>query len=807
MTDRGKEPATEGTLSLEALWANQNAVNRRLDELAANLQRLTVELRREFNLNRMRPPYQPQRRDGTPVNRPMPNRGMPDNRDFIRTQTNILELSDSEEDTPAYRRTDYLDSGEEEVGGNAHHLQYRRHRRATPYQHSQGEFKVKLDIPFFDGHMHIDDYLDWEKAVENFFEYMEIDPEKQVKYVACRLKGGASAWWAQILQMRQREGKGKIRSWNRMKQLLRAQFLPTDFEQILYMRYQHCVQGTRSVSDYTEEFNRLTARNNLSESANQFVARYIGGLKDSIQDRLELNSVWSMAQAVNFALKIEMQQNRQPKSSYNRRHWQEPSTANSKNNSPPVKASPNLSPMVTTPSSSHVVGEPRSMQKSKPLPRENPYAKPATFKCFRCFQPGHKSNECPQRQQVHLAEGDEGSEHAEDEIDKDCDIEDLPADEGEPLICVMEKLLLAPRQNLSSQRHAIFRTRCTIAGKVCDLLIDNGCTENVIARSVVQGLNLKTTKNSHPYKISWVKKGMEIVVSESYRVTFSIGKHYVCEVLCDVLDMDVCHLILGRPWQFDVGAIYDCRVNSYAFEWKGRRLRLLSSSAELKSQVPGSSKQAAIHVVSGTSLLHCWKEQAPLFALLVTEPNLDPAVRGCHEEVDVLLKQYSDIMPAELPIGLPPVRNVQHQVDLLPGASLPNMPHYRLNPKEKLILQELIDDLLKKQFIHTSLSPCVVPALLVLKKDGSWRMCIDSRTINKITIKYRFPVPRIEELLDMLSGSSLFSKLDLRSGYHQISIRAGDEWKTAFKTPQGLYEWKVMPFGLCNAPSTFMRMM
>jgi hypothetical protein len=335
--------------------------------------------------------------------------------------------------------------------------------------------------------------------------------------------------------------------------------------------------------------------------------------------------------------------------------------------------------------------------------------------------------------------------------------------------------------------------------------VDSESTDNLVSTEMVEKMELETSDHPSPYKVSWLQKGHQVSVTKQFLVDIKIGG-YNDKILCDVIPMDVCHLLLGRPWQYDRNVVHDGRMNTYTLEKDGRTHRLLLiKDKEVKPEVNNT-----ILLMSGKELLtEMEKKEGPQF-FVVRKPGIvlnSTRVDDLPDEIQELLEDFTDIIVDKLPRSLPPMRSVSHHIDLIPGASLPNKAVYRLTPQENEEVKKQVQDLLDKGLVKESLSLCVVPTVRSPKKDEGWRMCTDSRAITKITIRYRFPLPRMDDLMDCLSGANYFSNIDLKSGYHQIRMREGDEWKTSFKTNEGLYEWLVMPFGLTNTLSTFMRLM
>src|SRR4051812_32344711 len=220
----------------------------------------------------------------------------------------------------------------------------------------------------------------------------------------------------------------------------------------------------------------------------------------------------------------------------------------------------------------------------------------------------------------------------------------------------------------------------------------------------------------------------------------------------------------------------------------------------------GSTNQPQIAFISGQQLQTMLQEGDQVYLCeitaegLVTTNEQDPRIHK-------LLQEFADVFPDKLPAELPPKRDIDHRITLEPGNTPPWRPIYRMSPLELDTLRQEIENLLKNGAIEPSVSPFGAPVIFIKKKDGTLRMCIDYRALNKITKKNRFPIPLIDDLIDRLHGAKVFTKIDLRSGYNQVRIHEDDIEKTAFRTRYGHFQYKVMPFGLTNAPATFQALM
>jgi len=259
-------------------------------------------------------------------------------------------------------------------------------------------------------------------------------------------------------------------------------------------------------------------------------------------------------------------------------------------------------------------------------------------------------------------------------------------------------------------------------------------------------------------------------------------------------------VVLGMPWL--------SRVNP-RIDWTHRILT-----------IPAAKEQAAstLRLINAKELKRSVQKSAVdcLFVLREVQPATDLAEASeasaaesekVASETRAVLTEYADCFPPDLPKRLPPSRDVDHRIELLPGSAPPSLATYRMSPTELDELKRQIDDLESKHVLRPSKSPFGAPVLLTKKKDGTWRFCVDYRALNAITVKNKYPLPRVDELFDRLHGARYFSKLDLRSGYWQIRVRAEDVHKTAFRSRYGSYEWLVLPMGLTNAPATFMHLM
>ena len=352
-------------------------------------------------------------------------------------------------------------------------------------------------------------------------------------------------------------------------------------------------------------------------------------------------------------------------------------------------------------------------------------------------------------------------------------------------------------------------------GKVhnCDaiLLLDTCATHSFASTAFA-------TRNAIPLRhmgeSALVADGRELTVAGFAKMHISFGA-FGCNHQLRVVDLNYqFDVILGMDWLSKYKAILDCANHTCRLQ-KGN-VKVTLSRKPVINQVSTS-----IHV-NAIALQKAASRGCFLFAIKVENLSLEEEYDESMEwksssnvegEVEIpailrpLIREYGDVFPEEIPKGLPPIRQTGHTIPLVEDAKPAFRPLYRLSPFEHEEVRIQIADLLEKGWIEPSSSPFGAPILFVQKKDKSLRMCIDYRALNKQTVKNRYALPRIDDLMDQLSGARYFTSLDLAQGYHQIRVTPEDVPKTAFRTPLGHFQYLVLPFGLTNAPATFQSMM
>ncbi|GJX96719.1 putative reverse transcriptase domain-containing protein [Tanacetum coccineum] len=258
-------------------------------------------------------------------------------------------------------------------------------------------------------------------------------------------------------------------------------------------------------------------------------------------------------------------------------------------------------------------------------------------------------------------------------------------------------------------------------------------------------------------------------------------------------------VIIGMDWLSKYHALIDCAEKIVRIPWGNETLIVHGDGSN-------QGNGTRLNIISCTKTHKYLLKGHNVFLAHVTTKETEDKLGEKRLEDVPIVRDFPEVFPKELP-GLPPTRQVEFQIDLMPGVAPVARAPYRLAPSEMKELSEQLQELSDKGFIRPSSSPWGAPVLFVKKKDGSFRMCIDYRELNKLTVKNRYPLPRIDDLFDQLQGSSVYSKIDLRSGYHQLRVREEDISKTAFRTRYGHFEFQVMPFGLTNAHAVFMDLM
>lgn len=340
-------------------------------------------------------------------------------------------------------------------------------------------------------------------------------------------------------------------------------------------------------------------------------------------------------------------------------------------------------------------------------------------------------------------------------------------------------------------RTGLLLTKGYINGSKARILFDPGSEISYIDTNFCQRNNIKTITTTHG--ASMANKSTQSILETENSVTLQI-RGYTEEL--KFASMPLHHdLILGKHWCEAHYTQIDSSTNEISFKYQDKQV-ILTATEYFKSQF-----------VSINNIMNDIANDLPCFAIMLEQQNNQETSQSHDPAIESLLREFSDVLPDELPRGLPPKRSKNFDIELTPDATPQKNGLYHMSATELDELKRQLDELLEAGFIRPSQSPWGAPVLFATKKDGTLRLCVDYRSLNRLTKKNCYPLPRIDDIFDQLSDAKYFSKIDLRSGYHQIQINEESIPVTAFRTRYGHFEYVVVPFGLTNAPAVFMALM
>ena len=383
---------------------------------------------------------------------------------------------------------------------------------------------------------------------------------------------------------------------------------------------------------------------------------------------------------------------------------------------------------------------------------------------------------------------------------------------------------LAPVDSQPPGNHYLSTSLCFLSRPsfpVHDVMIDSGATTNFIDSRFATLHSLPLTSKPLTETLLLADGKTQVIISKEVQLSCLVAELFPSDITFQVTDLGLCPIILGLPW---------LKGANPSIDWKSGNITMrsppLTPSLMAPSQPSPTLPSASLDIdvidaiafdqslqsdclTSGT-LYPSPVQSQHLLATTTTSADTTMALAydaGLPDIIPQEYHQYLDVFSRVKADKLPPHRTYDHQIPLEEGKSPPFGPIYSLSEHELKTLREYLEENLAKGFISPSDSPAASPILFVKKKDGSLRLCVDYRGLNRITIRNRYPLPLIDELLDRLREARFFTRIDLRGAYNLLRIAKGDEWKTAFRTRYGLFQYNVMPFGLTNAPASFQHLM